>query len=206
MSDTSSQSPSDHLLRTLAAVPVESRVLHLGCADVLTTEHLARLGFDLYACDVDVEAVLAARERLSNLELSDPSFDADERVTSATAVSLSYPDDFFDWVVAHDTYNRAPTLENVMEMVQETRRVLKPGGWVHCTVPAEREQLDQWDRLDSVVYQNGSAIGAFFSSENLDELMTELEFARAVEPFSTTVEDSPYLCAVYRKVDDDTPA
>jgi SAM-dependent methyltransferase len=199
-----SQTPSDHLLRTLAAVPVESRVLHVGCSDTRLCEQLGRLGFELYACDVDVEAVLAARERLRALGGRFEA-DPDDRVDSATATALPYPDDFFDWVVAHDVYNRAAASENVIEMVQETRRVLRPGGWLHCVVRARTVQQEDWDQLDVLIHQNGNQIGAFLSENDLDELMTELEFAEAEAPFSTSVDETPYLCGIYRKVDDDTP-
>lgn len=199
-----SPSPADHLLRTLAAVPVESKVLHIGCSQGLMTEQLARLGFDLYACDVDVEAVIEVRERLRNL---DGVFekDPDERIVSATATSLAYPDDFFDWVVAHDVFNRGAAAENVIEMVQETRRVLRPGGWLHCTVQARSSGQDDWDQLDSLIYQNGNKIGAFFGEDDLDELMSELDFAEAEAPFNAELDGTSFFCGIYRKVDDSTP-
>lgn len=200
-----STSPSDHLLRTLAAVPVQSRILHVGCGSGKETQQLARLGFDLYACDVDPEVVVETRKHLTRLE---SAFEEtpEERVISSSASSLAYPDSFFDWVVAHHVYDRAAGLENVVEMLGETRRVLQPGGWVHCAVRKYTETQEDWDQLDSLVYQNGSRIGAFFTVGSLGECMETLDFAEAEAPFPVEIDDKPYLCGIYRKVDENTPA
>ena len=118
----------DHLLRTLAAVPPGSRVLDLGATHAGA---LAGLGFDVYAtatAELDiprgaVAAVLGAEE-------------AARRVTAAEPAALGYPDAFADWVVALGAYDGAPSMAALLDALAETRRVLRPGGWVFARASA----------------------------------------------------------------------
>lgn len=104
-------------------------MLDLGCADGRHTEPLARLGFNLYACDaVNVEA---ARERLTEVWGEE---EARRRITPATLSALGYPDEFFDWVVAHCAYDGAKNATDLMGALEETRRVLKTGGWIYVAM------------------------------------------------------------------------
>ena len=116
--------PSDHLLRTLAAVAPGCRVLDLGCGDGAHAELLHRLGFDVWATDADAGAVAAARRRLRAV---DDALDAERRVTTARPHALGFPDGHFAWVVAYGTLDgEAPPVE----VLREVRRVLAPGAWV----------------------------------------------------------------------------
>lgn len=186
MSDTpdalATAPPSDHVLRTMAAVPVRSRVLDLGCGAGRHTEPLARLGFDVWACDDGDAAIAATRTRLLDLV---GEAEALRRVTPARAAALGYPDDHFDWIVAHGVYDRAESAAEVKDMLGETRRVLKNGGWV---VVAFRRAL----------------AGPDLTPETLTKLFAEAGLALAENP----VEDDqgePVLRAIFRKVDATTP-
>lgn len=90
--------PSDHLLRTLAAVPVTSTILDLGCGYGRHTVPLLRLGFEVQACDENEAAVRVARERTAPLVDGER---ADSRVRVASLSTLDYPDTAFDWIVAY---------------------------------------------------------------------------------------------------------
>jgi SAM-dependent methyltransferase len=125
------RTPSDHLLRTLAAVPVDCRILDLACGEGRHTEPLALLGFDFWACDPDPGLVTRTRERLSPLIGEE---EACRRITPSHVAALGYPDDHFGWVVAHGSYDRAEDAADLFDMLAETRRVLSPGGWVFAAM------------------------------------------------------------------------
>ncbi len=173
--------PSAHLLRTLAAVPVGSRVLDLGCGTGRHAEPLARLSFDLYACAADSDAVAAARDRVAEVM----GEEAARRVTVARPAALGYPDDFFDWVVAHGTYDTAASAAELKDMLSETRRVLAPGGWVF------------------VAFRKALA-GPDLTPETLAKLFAEAGLALAEDPAEED-DGEPVLRAIFRKVDATTP-
>ncbi len=174
--------PSEHLLRTMAAVPVQSRVLDLGCATGRHTVPLAQLGFDLWACDETDEAVVAARIRLAAVLGED---EAARRVTPARAAALGYPDDHFDWVIAHGVYDRAASAAEMKEMLAETRRVIKNGGWI-------------------IVGFRRALAGSDLTPETLTKLFAEAGLALAEEPVEE-IDSEPVLRAIFRKVDATTP-
>lgn len=182
-SESPLQAPSAHLLRTLAAVPVQSRVLDLGCGSGHHAEALARLGFDLYACAEDERAVEATRARVTGVLDEE---EAERRVTVARPGALGYADDFFDWVVAHATYDEADSAADLKDMLAETRRVLKNGGWVF------------------VAFRRALA-GPDLTPETLAKLFAEAGLVLAEDPAEDD-DGEPVLRAIFRKVDATTPA
>jgi len=120
----------------MAAVPVNSYVLDLGCRRGRHIQPLLRLGFPVHGCDPSPEAVEAARRALRE------TIDADEAencVRVKTLDTIDYPDASFDWVVAYHVEAYAQTEEDLSRLLAETRRMLKPGGWAYVTVPAAPE-------------------------------------------------------------------
>ena len=171
--------PSDHLLRTLAAVPPGSRVLDLGSGDARHVGPLAALGFDVWACDAAPDAVVAARAALAP-SLGDE--EARRRATPARPDALGYPDAFFDWVVVREA---APTRAEAKAVLEEVRRVLKPGGWVWVTVAEE-------------------AWGGGVQPEALTVLAAEAGLALSERASEDVDGGRPYLRGIYRRVDPGT--
>ena len=116
--------PSDALLRTLAAVSPASRVLDLACGQGHHTVPLAALGFDVWACNAHPESVAAVRRQLDDL-LGEG--EGQRRVAQSAPDALGYPDDYVDWVVASGLDGSS---EEIVSALVEARRVLKPGGWL----------------------------------------------------------------------------
>lgn len=115
---------SAHLLRTLAAVAPGVRVVDVACGAGAHAEALARLGFDVWACDEAADCVEATRERLAGLVR-----DAPIRATRARPDALGYPDAYAAWVVA-----TAVEVARLPGAVAEAARVLAPGGWLWIEV------------------------------------------------------------------------
>lgn len=119
---------SGHLLRTLAAVSPRARVVVVGCGEGVHAEAVARLGFDLWACDPDGERVAVARRRVGTALGPD---EAVRRVTRSRLDALGYPDGYADWLV----FDTAPEADALGPAVAEAARVLAPGAWLWAEGP-----------------------------------------------------------------------
>lgn len=188
MSNSESSRPSDHLLRTLAAVPVSSQILDLGCGYGRHTEPLLRLGFPVHACDPRSEAVEATRERVQNL-IGQGSVETTVQVTPLDAIE--YPEETFNWIVADRVETYATSKPELQMVFEESRRLLKPGGWLYVTLPASPD-----DRAD----------GTGFSIEIMETLRKKADLVQAAEPERIEEEGAaPRLRAIYRCVEPQTP-
>lgn len=123
--------PSDALLRTLAAVSPASRVLDLACREGHHTLPLVALGFDVWACD-PLDASVAVVRRQLDAVLGDG--EGERRVAVSASDALGYPDAYVDWVVASGLEGRD---EEIVSALEEARRVLKPGGWLWIELDVE---------------------------------------------------------------------
>ena len=170
--------PSDHVLRTLAAVRPGSRVLDLGCGSGRHARALAQLGFDVWACDADPALVERTRAALDGL-VDNP----ETRVTQARPDALRYPDDHFDWVVAYGPYDGAETAGDLFGRIEETKRVLKMGAWVIAAL-----------RLDVASAED-------LNPEALAKAMAEAGLALAEDPaLEHDAEHGPVVRGIFRKV------
>lgn len=181
----SMDTPSDHLLKAFASVPTDSRVLDLGCAHGVHSEALAQLDIEVHACDVDQRLLVNARERLS--EAIEPR-EALRRVIRARRFSaLGYPNEYFDWIVAYGTFNRLGDDDPIEEVVDEARRVLKPGGWMYVVL-AEIED------------------GHPVELEAFVKMLEDAGLEEASAPEVVEEEDREATHLIYRRVDEGTPA
>ncbi len=125
------QRAPDHRLTRLVetfATPAGVRVLDLGCAGGRNTAMLAEAGFDVWARDASgpmVERTRAAVRPLLGAE------EAERRVRPGRMDDLSdFEDGAFDLVVALGLYQNAESLEEWDAALDETARVVAPGGRV----------------------------------------------------------------------------
>jgi SAM-dependent methyltransferase len=161
-------------------------VLDLGCGPGRHTVALVRLGFDVYACTAAPADVEAARAVVREAVGEAVGEAAAARVTAARPAALGYPDDYFDWVVACGAYDEAAGPDVLAEMVEETRRVMRPGGWVWVALRA-------------------SVVGAGAAPADLTRLFEAAGFALAERPVEDEADGERLLRGVYRKVDAHTP-
>lgn len=187
--------PSDHLLRTLAAVPVSNSILDLGCGSGRHTEPLLRLGFPVHACDPRPEAVQATRDRVDAL-VGDKSTDQVVQVTPLE--SIEYPDETFNWVVSDFAETYVSTEDELRTLLEQSRRVLKPGGWLYMTLPTHPET----DKESSTA---GEESTEGFSLDTVNRVRNEVNLAEAQDPTRIEEEGRPRLRVLYRRVEPNTP-
>jgi SAM-dependent methyltransferase len=190
-SPTDSLSPSDHLLRTLASVPVSSSVLDLGCGQGRHTEPLLRLGFPVHACDPEPAAVDATRTAIAPLVGEDT---AETCVQTRPLSELASLDESFDWIVGDRAERYATTPDELTRLLEAARALLSPGGWLFVTVPtaASNEDAD-------------ASSGLVVSEAQLERCRDEAGLEVANAPSQIDEPASPRLRALYRRVDPKTP-
>lgn len=106
--------------------PSSIRVLDLGCAGGRNTVPLAQRGFDVFALDSSRAMVARTRERLAPILGADQ---ASRRVGVGGMEDLSaFADGSFALVVGLGVYHQAPSVDIWERALDETARVLKPGG------------------------------------------------------------------------------
>lgn len=197
-SSQSLEAPSDHLLRTLAAVPVSSQILDLGCGYGRHTEPLLRLGFPVHACDPRPEAVEATRSNVRDL-VEEGSVES--CVQEATLDALDYPEATFDWVVAAQAEIFVDTKEDLRALLEQSQDLLKPGGWLYITVHARTDTSDDpsSEKAEHSIAQEQSE--SRFTIEELEAQRSKTNLVEASRPTQIREHDMPRIRAIYRRVD-----
>jgi SAM-dependent methyltransferase len=120
--------PDHRLMEMLRELPdgTSVRVLDLGCAGGRNANALARAGADVHALDRSEAMVEHTRGRLADVF---GEAEALERVHRGAMQNLSiFENGSFDWVVALGIYTSAADRDAFDRAVDETARVLAPGG------------------------------------------------------------------------------
>lgn len=190
---------SDPLLRTLAAVPVSSAILDLACGAGQHTEALLRLGFPVHACDPRPDAIQKTQARVR------------ERIDAETAQScvqerslerLDALDARFDWIVADRAEAFIHSEGDLPTLLQKSRRLLNPGGWLYLTVPASSAE----DGGPSSVAPCGfDERGVRFSPSDLEAHQFDAELAESRPPTRVEENGEVRIRALYRRVDARAP-
>ena len=194
MANPDTRAPSHHLLRTLAAVPVSSEILDLGCGHGRHTAALLRLGFPIHACDPRPSAVEATREVIRDLL---EQGDLETVVQEAPLDALDYPGATFDWVVAVEAETYVSDESDLRTLFEEGRRLLKPGGWLYVTLPAVEGEEEPDVREGPTSLR--------FSQETIEAQRKAADLAEASAPTRVEEESKPRLRAIYRRVEPHTP-
>jgi len=159
----------------LAQLPPQSRILDAGCGMGEWTVYLTDQNFQVYGLDISKNTI----ERLQKVLPSYTFVCGDIRQTDFTA-------DYFDACFAWGVYEHFE--KGLGECLLESRRILKPGGWLFISVPFQNWRhilrdampLQKSDNLYS--RQNGYSVPQRFYQWRLT--MPELERELAIHGFS----------------------
>lgn len=111
-------------LRQLGRFPVTGRMLDVGCGDGTFTMVLGRGCREVYAIDVQENALECFRETVKD--------NSGFFISNMSASAMTYPNDYFDTIVTIETLEHVPDLAGACS---EICRVLKRGGELLITVP-----------------------------------------------------------------------
>ena len=110
------------------------RVLDMGCGAGRHAFELYRRGAHVVAFDRDEKELAAVATMFGAMALEgEPPAGASARTVTGDALSLPFPDDSFDKIVAAEVLEHIP---DDMSAMAELLRVLRPGGRLAVTVPS----------------------------------------------------------------------
>lgn len=136
-------------LEVLAQRWQEGSLLNIGCAhgpDFLSF----RQNFDLYGVDFSLQMLRFARKYSRK-------FNFTANLVVADVSHLPFPDEVFDWVISVATYHHIKGKRERQAVLNELRRVLKPGGEAFITV---------WNRWQPRFWFSGQEVAVPWRTKN----------------------------------------
>jgi SAM-dependent methyltransferase len=149
-------------------VPSGGRVLDLGCGTGELASAIAAAGLQATGCDI-------SREMLHRAAAADPSGAVDWVQLDPGWQVLPFGPEAFDAVVASSVLEY---VDDPVAVLQECRRVLRPGGIVLCTVPDPRHPVRWLEWLIGVAAQEPVIRAATRRWPCLDGYLTYLRISR----------------------------
>ena len=169
----------DQLLR--GNITAGQRVLDAGCGYGRNLVHLLREGCDVFAVDLDPEAVAHVRALSASLGTGLPP----ENFRVAQIDALPFPDGFSDVVLCNSVLHFARDEDHFLAMLVELWRVLRPGGLLFARLGSSIGMDFPQGRGELSLLPDGSE-WFLVDEERLMDLTAELG-AILVDPLKTTV-------------------
>ncbi|MFC1737144.1 class I SAM-dependent methyltransferase [Candidatus Hydrogenedentota bacterium] len=121
------QGPDEHLVELVESGlwPSDAHALDIGCGGGRNTGYLAECGFAVSAVDISFDRATLTRYRMYQLDAGCPKL---ALTTCGSMFSLPYKESSFELVVSVGTYYSASTDSALIDVLQETARVMKNGG------------------------------------------------------------------------------
>ncbi len=118
------------------------KVLDLGCGNGRFLSYLEQRGAVYFGVDISENLIKIARETYpgANFQVAD-------------ALNLPFSDNFFDKILSVAVFHHVPSEEFRMKFLEETRRVLKPGGILFLTVWNFREFKEFFLLFKSIIFK-----------------------------------------------------
>lgn len=174
--------PPEELIRFMAryfySAPDRKKVkiLDFGCGTGASSWYLAREGFCLYGIDGSKTAVAIAKERFEK-ECLVGEFKV------GNFIKTDYPDNFFDGI-ADVTSIQHNTSENILKILKEIHRILKPGGkFFSMALNRDSYGYGFGEKMEANTYRDipsgplaGRGLIHFFDEKELKELFDNSKF------------------------------
>jgi SAM-dependent methyltransferase len=112
--------------------------------------------------------------------------------------ALTYPDEFFDWIVAFESLSRLETRSGMLDALRDARRVPKTGGWLYVAVPGIPEG---GDNMKARGYAGDSGRIPSFTPQTLEELLEESGLRAAERPAAVLEDGRRFVRAIFRKTE-----
>ena len=157
------------------------RVLDAGCGSGRNMLFLLRVGYEVFACDADAEAVRRVRQLSQSLETGLPT----ENFQVGRLEQIPFPDQLADVVICHSVLHFARDEKQFRAMLSELWRVLKPGGMLFCRL-GSRIGMD-FPRLRENVFKIGTGAEWFLVDQKMLLDLTEEMGAVMIDPIKTTI-------------------
>ncbi len=169
----------DQLLR--GNITAQQRVLDAGCGYGRNLVHLLREGCDVFAVDVDPDAVAHVRALSASLRTKLPP----ENFSVAQIDALPLPESFCDVVLCNSVLHFARDEDHFLAMLAELWRVLRPGGLLFARLGSSIGMDFPRGSGELSLLPDGSEW--FLVDEEMLLDLTEELGATLVDPLKTTV-------------------
>lgn len=156
-------------------------VLDAGCGYGRNLVHLLREGCQVFALDLDSEAVEHVRKLSASLGTGLPA----ENFQVGAIERMPFPDDFADVVLSNAVLHFARDGRHFRAMLAEMWRVLKPGGMLFCRL-GSRIGMD-FERIRENIFLIPDGSKWFLVDQQMLLGLTEELNAVLVDPLKTTI-------------------
>jgi SAM-dependent methyltransferase len=157
------------------------RILEAGCGYGRNLVHLLREGCEVFAADINPEAIDHVRKLSASLGTGLPA----ENFQVAPIEQMPFPDASMDAVICSAVLHFARDEDQFRAMLSELWRVLRPGGLLFCRL-ASRIGMD-FPRLRANLFQMPDGQQWFLVDEDMLLDLTEELDAVLVDPLKTTI-------------------
>ena len=159
------------------------RILDAGCGSGRNLVYLLRQGYDVYAVDIDPQAVDSVRGLARTLAPRLPP--SNFRVE--TSEQMSFDDAFADVVISNTVLHFARDDAHFESMLQECWRVLKPGGLFFSRLGSSIGMESQLERIAGRRYRSPDGSERYLVDEALLGFVVARLNAELADPLKTTV-------------------